>query len=280
MNTWADTLAKFSSVIRTGAEFTPGMVTCPHYPEICGVEVYRNNYRGNLHDTLAGAYPVLRQLVGDSFFRILAKRYIERYPSRSGNLHHYGSGMAEFLTQFESTQHLVYLPDMARLEWAYHRAYFAEDVPPFDVTRLASIAPESYAELHWRLHPSCALFTSNFPVAAIWQTHQGAVPADFHIDPNSGGDNLLVYRNSVKVEIVSVKPASLHWLQQLQKNIAMGRATEATLSVYVDFDLAVELRHRLVQGVLIDFNVPLPNPLPLAEGSWREGDFAMANLKE
>ena len=44
-----------------------------------------------------------------------------------------------------NTQHLAYLPDVARLEWAYHRAYFADDVPSFDLTRLANIAPDSYA---------------------------------------------------------------------------------------------------------------------------------------
>jgi hypothetical protein len=255
MNTWADTLAQFSTVIRMGDEFGQDAISCPNYPVSCGVEVYRNNYRGNLHDTLAGAYPVMRQLVGEEFFRLLARRFIERYPSRSGNLHCYGSEMVEFLMHFESTQHLVYLPDMARLEWAYHSAYFADDVAPFDVSRLAGIAPESYAGLHWRLHPGCALLNSPFPVGAIWQAHQGAVPEDFQIDLNIGGDNLLVYRTSLGVEIICIEIASLHWLQQLQQNISMGAATDTTLSAYPDFDLATTLRHWLAQGVLIDFAI-------------------------
>jgi len=59
----------------------------PHYSADTALEVYRNNYRGNLHDALAGAYPVIRQLVGDEFFRYMARKFIEQYPSRSGNLH-------------------------------------------------------------------------------------------------------------------------------------------------------------------------------------------------
>jgi hypothetical protein len=255
MNTWADTLAQFSSAIRTGAAFSPGAVNCPHYPAARGVEVYRNNYRGNLLDTLMGAYPVIRHLVGEDFFRVLAKRYIEEYPSRSGNLHRYGMEMAEFLMHFENTQHLAYLPDMARLEWAYHCAYFADDEAPFDVTRLESIAPDSYAGLHWQLHPSCALLNSSFPVAAIWQAHQGAVPDDFHINLNGSGDNLLVYRHDLNVEMVSIAAASLHWLQQIKQDVPMGVATETTLSVHADFDLATTLRHWLTQGVLIDFAI-------------------------
>ncbi len=256
MTTWADTLAQFSAVIRTGAEFAPGAVSCPRYPAARGVEVYRNNYRGNLHDTLAGAYPVIRLLVGENFFRLLAKQYIERHPSRSGNLHRYGSGMTEFLSHFEKTQHLVYLPDMARLEWAYHHAYFAEDVPLFDLNRLATVAAGAYPDLRWRLHPSCTLLTSAYPIAAIWHAHQDGAPTDFHIDLNSGGDSLLVVRNVLQVEIVSIAPASHHCLVQLQQGIQMGAATEATRSAYPDFDLAATLRQWLAQGVLYDFDIP------------------------
>jgi hypothetical protein len=256
MNNWADTLARFSSVIRTGAEFEHDAILSPNYPVQRGVEVYRNNYRGNLHDTLAGAYPVLRQLVGEEFFRLLAKRFIELHPSRSGNLHRYGSEMAEFLTHFENTLHLSYLPDMARLEWVYHRAYFADDAPRFDLTRLASVPPESYAGLHWQLHPSCTLLATAYPVAAIWQAHQGAANTDFNIDLDSGGDSLLVYRNDLSVDIVRIAPASLHWLEQLQQDIGMGSATETTLAVFPDFDLGTALQHWLAQGVLIDFDIP------------------------
>jgi hypothetical protein len=220
-----------------------------------GVEVYRNNYRGNLHDTLAGAYPVLRRLVGDEFFRLLAKQFIEQHPSRSGNLHRYGCEMAEFLAHFKNTQHLVYLPDLARLEWAYHQAYFAADVPPFDLASLANVSPESYAQLQWRLHPSCTLVTSAYPVAEIWQAHQPSAATDFRIDITNGDDSLLVYRHLLNVDIVRMTPASLHWLAQLQHNVTLDEATEATLSAYPDFDLATTLRHWLAQGVLIGFRL-------------------------
>jgi hypothetical protein len=255
METWADILAQFSAVIRNGAEFTPGVMSCPHYSATRGIEVYRNNYRGNLHDTLASAYPVIRKLVAEEFFRFLTRRYIERYPSRSGNLHCYGSEMAEFLTCFENTQHLAYLPDMAQLEWAYHHAYFAKDAPAFDINRLAMVAPEAYAGLYWRLHPSCVLLTSAYPVAAIWHAHQGESLDDFHIDLDSGVDVLLVYRNGLRVDITRIASDGQHWLTQLQSGITMGAATDATLSAYPHFDLTTTLRHWITHGVLIDFNL-------------------------
>jgi hypothetical protein len=254
MSHWKETIAQFSAVIRRGAEFEADAIYCPNYPAQRGVEVYRNNYRGNLHDTLASAYPVIRQLVGDEFFRLLARHFIEQHPSRSGNLHRYGSELSEFLMHFENTQHLAYLPDMARLEWAYHCAYFADDVPQFDLNRLANVAPESYAQLRWILHPGCHLLVTQFPVAAIWQAHQDSASADFHIDLTRGGEHLLVHRINLSIEIVHIAPASLHWLALLQRDTRMGAATEATLAVYPDFELATTLRHWLAQGVLVDFD--------------------------
>jgi hypothetical protein len=251
MTIWADTLARFSAVIRTGAEFEADAIACPHYPAARGVDVYRNNYRGNLHDALAGAYPVVRQLVGEEFFRFLAKRFIAGQPSRSGDLHRYGGELADFLTRFENTQHLPYLPDMARLEWACHCAYFAPDAAPFDLARLACIRPESYAGLRWRLHPGCTLLVTGFPVAAIWQAHQD--DADFRIDLDRGGEHLLVHRKDLRPDIAGIAPAELHWLAQLQQDIAMGAATEATLAAHPDFDVAAVLRRWLAQGVLVDF---------------------------
>ncbi len=251
MTHWTETLAQFSAAIRSGVNM-PGLAAT-RYPLERGIEVYRNNYRGNLHDALAGAYPVIRQLAGDEFFRLLAKHYIAQHASRSGNLHHYGDGMASFLTDFEPARQLAYLPDMARLEWAYHRAYLADDSVPFELNRLAAIPPEHYGELVWRLHPSCSLLTTAYPVAAIWQAHQEGEPENFNIAMDSGGVCLLVFRHGLSTEIVSIAPSSLYWLEQLQRGVAMGEATEATLYAHQDFDLGTTLHHWLTQGVLIDF---------------------------
>ncbi|MDX8386089.1 MAG: DNA-binding domain-containing protein [Gallionella sp.] len=255
MTDWSETLKEFSAAIRTGADMPSDVLADTGYPAERGIEVYRNNYRGNLHDTLAAVYPVVRQLVGDEFFRMMAKKFIEGHPSRSGNLHDYGSELAEFLEHFEPTTQLAYLPGMASLEWAYHRAYLADDAPDFDVERLATLAPESYAELRWQLHPSCSLLVTDHPTAAIWQAHQEGASDDFNIDIESGGDRLLVFRNQLITEIISIEAGSLHWLVQLQQGIPMGKATEATLAVYSGFDLTTTLRHWLAQGVLINFNI-------------------------
>ena len=255
MSHWAETLTQFSAVIRTGAEFTPGEINCLHYPPERGVEVYRNNYRGNLHDTLAGAYPVIEQLVGKDFFRLLARRYIEQHPSRSGNLHHYGAEMAAFIAAFEPAQGLPYLHDVAALEWVCHRTYFADDVATLDIAKLAQVPPGQYADLILHTHPACHLVCSRYPVASIWHAHQPGAPDNFHIDLEIGAYNALVYRKGDAVIVSELLPADAAWLKGIQAALPLGEITASMLEQHPDFDLQAGLINLIAQGMLSDFNL-------------------------
>jgi hypothetical protein len=235
-----------------------------NYSVDVAVEVYRNNYRGNLHDALAGAYPVIEQLVGRDFFRHITRQFITKHTSRSGNLHHYGAEMADFVATFEPAQGLVYLPDVAALEWACHCAYFADDGIAPDIgqtfiAKLAQIPPGQYPDLILYAHPSCHLVRSSYPVASIWHAHQPGALSDFHIDLDSGFSNALVSRNDDVVMVNELSPADADWLHGILSGTPLGEATAATLQRYPDFDLQATLLSLVAQGVLIDFNLS-PRP--------------------
>jgi len=249
-------LTDLASAIVLGTEPTSVISTeYKNYSSKIAIEVYRNNYRGNLHDALAGAYPVIMQLVGGDFFRHLARNYIAQFPSRSGNLHQYGGEMAEFLSIFEPAQDLVYLPDVATLEWACHRSYFAEDAELLDITRLAQVPPEQYANLILHVHPSCHLILSRYPVATIWHAHQPGSDKDFHIDLDKGPCNALVIRNNDQVSVNELSSAEAEWMQSILSGNALGIATAGTLERFPDFNLQTALAKLVKQGVLSDFSV-------------------------
>ena len=151
MTDWIEKIACFSAAIRDESVVTTGIAGGLHYPTERGLAVYRNNYRGNLHDTLAAAYPVVLQLVGADFFRYMACQFIEATPSRSGNLTGYGASLGDFIADFSPAKELPYLADVARLEWCYHCAFFADDATPLDVARLSNVSPENYENLRWKL---------------------------------------------------------------------------------------------------------------------------------
>ena len=253
MSALNSTLSDLARAIVQGEEPSREITTgCANYSVAVAIEVYRNNYRGNLHDALTGAYPVILQLVGPDFFRLLARKYIGQHPSVNGNLHSYGERMAEFVASFEPAQGLVYLADVAALEWACHRAYFAEDAEPFDIDTLAQVPPELHGELMLRIHPSCHIISSCYPVAAIWQAHQKDSDCEFHIDLASGSCNALVSRKNNIIFVDELSDADALWLQNIMTGDSLGSATNAVLGKCPDFDLQTLLHILLQQGLLVD----------------------------
>ena len=251
-----DDLNDFALAIVQGKEPSPQIATAyRNYPAAVALEIYRNNYRGNLHDALAGAYPVVRQLVGDDFFRFLTRKFIAHYPSRSANLHHYGAELAAFLTTFAPAQELVYLADVAVLEWACHVAYFTNDEQILDIAKMALIPHERHADLILRIHPACQVVRSLYPISAIWRAHQPGTGCDFHIDLNSGACIALVSRKDDVVQVAELAEDFAGWLQAIQSGVSMGLATDATLARHPGFDLPAALQMLVAQHILTNFNL-------------------------
>ncbi len=248
-----DDLANLARAIIRGEEPSAQIdASYPNYSAAVAMEVYRNNYRGNLHDALAGAYPVVKQLVGDDFFRFMARKFIEQSPSQSANLHHYGAELANFVATFAPAQELVYLPDVAALEWAYHVAYFVEDEPMLALDRLAQIPPDQYPDLILRIHAACRVLHSRYPVSAIWQAHQAGADNNFNINLDSGPCIVLVSRKEDIVQVGELSEAEADWLQRIQAGNPLGMSTNATLERYPDFDLQAALLKLVAQNILTD----------------------------
>jgi hypothetical protein len=256
MSVLNDDLSDFARAIVRGVEPSPQITAnYQHYSVDFALGVYRNNYRGNLHDTLAGAYPVIEQLVGKDFFRLLTKQFIGQHLSRGGNLHHYGAEMANFIAGFEPAQGLAYLPEVAALEWACHCAYFADDADMLDIGKLAQVPSEQYSELILHTHPACHLVRSRYPLAAIWHAHQPGANSDFRIDLNSGACNALVSRKDDVVTVSELAEADAAWLQGIQGGAQLGTAFAATQERYPDFDLQAALLNLVAHNVLTNFNL-------------------------
>ncbi len=256
MNALRDVLTDLAYGIVRGQDIPSDMLAeNQNYSAQTAIDIYRNNYRGNLHDTLAGAYPVIAQLVGEGFFRLMTREFIAKNLSRSGNLHHYGEQMPGFIEGFKPAQGLPYLSDVAKLEWDCHRAYFADDAAPFDIGKLAQISPEQYANLTLHIHPACQVVCSRYPVSAIWHAHQSDLPDDFSIDLASGASIVLVYRGDGVVLVNDISEADAKWIQGIQAGATLGNVTDETLHEFPDFDLQAALVNLIALGVLTDITL-------------------------
>lgn len=201
--------------------------------------IYRGNAFGNWLGALAGAYPVARRIVGDGFFEALARRYARAHPSASGDLNEYGASLAQFIEADADARDLPYLPDVARLEWLAHRAYFAADPARFDLSRPTQVRPA----------PACGLLASDWPVASIWLAHQEGGRPEL-VDLAAGPERALVHRPDWRVEVTALRPGDFRFLECLQAGEPLGAALEAAVAEDAAFVPHLALSTWVHAGVL------------------------------
>ncbi|HZX27112.1 MAG TPA: DUF692 family protein [Telluria sp.] len=211
--------------------------------------LYRGNQTANWDKVLSAAYPVLRQLVGAEFFTALARAYGHAYPSDSPDLNRFGAHFADFLAGFEHVAAYPYFPDVARLEWALHRAYYAPAAVPLDPATLAGLSPDEFEALPVRLHPSCALLASDYAVGPLWQAHQPDSEVPFP-DPLAAPGHVLACRPRWKPECLPIGAAAHAALQTLAAGGTLGGALDAAFDRDPDFDVAAHLQQWLALSLL------------------------------
>lgn len=138
-------------------------------------DVYRNNVAVSLTEALETAFPVVRKLVGNDFFRAMAGVYLRAHPPTSPVMMFYGAEMPAFLAGFGPAQSVPYLPDVARLELALRHSYHAADSAPVAPDALGQIEPDDLPGVVFGFAPSVHLIPSTYPLHSIWwaNTHGG-----------------------------------------------------------------------------------------------------------
>lgn len=220
------------------------------------VAVYRGNVFANARKALAAAYPIIEKLVGSEFFDGLAREYSRRSPSIAGDLNEYGQAFPEFLDTFPHVQDLPYLPDVARLEWAIHRAHYAADAVPLDLDRLAGLAPEDQGALRLRLHPACGLLTSQWPLARIWEVHRDDFTGDPRVVFDSATHHCLVHRPQWRVMVGALDAGALAFLACVQAGRSLEDCVARALAEDASFDLGPALAEWIGAAVIVDFESP------------------------
>lgn len=211
------------------------------------LQIYRNNSLISLTEALKATYPVIYRLVGDGFFRRAAAVFIKTSPPREPRLCTYGAAFSTFLAQYAPAGALVYLPDMARLEWALNAAWHAPDAPALTPAELAA-ANESMTPLH--LHPACHLLEAPWPIERIWRAHQAADDIEHEIDLDQGGCRLLIYRQQFDVALATLSSGEFAMLSRFADGADLKSAVTDALAADPSFDVAAALAAVLTRGSL------------------------------
>jgi hypothetical protein len=222
----------------------------PPETALARLSVYRGNVVGACTKALAGAYPIVAKIVGESFFEGLAREYMRRFPSTSGDLNEFGAQLGRFVARFEHTRDLPYLPDVARMEWLAHRAYYARDAVAPDPVRLASALEREDGALRLGFAPACALLASPWPLTRIWEVHQEDYQGEFSVDLEAGPERILIYRPQFRVLVGTLSTGSYRFLERCRAGATVGAALDAALVAEPGFDLGAGLAVWLGAGVI------------------------------
>ena len=214
------------------------------------LDVHRNNIRGSLSAALAESFPAVRRLVDERFFDYAAQTFIGARPPESPCLHEYGAAFPDFLAEFPPCRDLVYLPDVARLEWLLHSAAFAAEAPSLAAAALASVPADRTPALKLRLHPSLGLIDSQWPIERIWEANRPGSESEPAIDLSAGGVRLEIARRGGSVMLRSLEAPTFAFRRALLGGSTLETAATAALDLDPGFDLAAELA-ALFRGELV-----------------------------
>ena len=215
--------------------------------------IYRANVTGAATKALGAAYPVIQQVVGDAFFEGLARAHQRLVPSTSGDLYDYGAAFAGFVAEFPHTQSLPYLPDLARLEWAVHHAYGAEDAPAWDRQALSQVEPSQQAAVRFGWAAGTAVVESSCPIARIWLIHQPGFDGEFSVDW-SIRESALVAREGLRVVVRALGAGDAAFIASSLARAALGPSAEKALAADPGFDLGHLLGRLVASNVICGFN--------------------------
>lgn len=202
--------------------------------------VYRNNVCVGLVDALAERFPVCRRLVGDEFFRAMARRYVRNFLPRTPMLFEYGDDFPTFVASFEPARELPYLSDVARLEYAIGQAYHAENAAPLTMDAIRALHLDRLEEATATLHPSTHVVASQFPIVSIWRRHmsdENTTPLELDRD-----EEALVVRPELAVVVALLPAGGSAFVRALQAGGTFEQAVTAAIGIAAGFDLTTCLQ--------------------------------------
>ncbi|HZD54331.1 MAG TPA: DNA-binding domain-containing protein [Woeseiaceae bacterium] len=203
--------------------------------------VHRNNVYSQLMGALGDAYPAVRRLIGEGFFRFMAAEYLQAYPPRSAMLSDHGKCLPGFLEGFEPARTVPYLPDVARLEQLYLESYHAAETGPIPQSAFKKYLSEVVVRPPLRLHPSARLMTSPFPISRIWEMNVQPTPVVGRQRVPEGAEYLLIVRPEAAVEVRRIARGAHAALAAIERGRPVSEAMAAGAAVDPDLDIGRDL---------------------------------------
>ncbi|MBT9553648.1 MAG: putative DNA-binding domain-containing protein [Hydrogenophaga sp.] len=235
-----------------------------------GLAAYQANGHALAERSLLAAYPVIAALIGGDNFALLARDLWHHHPPRCGDLAQWGDALPGFLQTNEQLADAPYLSDVARAEWALHRAAGAANAEP-DLPSFARLGQEDPQGLALTLAPGTTVIASPYPVASLITAHLFETPPLAEAAQrlrNGQGEHALVWRQGLRPRIAGIAPAAAALVQTLLSGFDLPQSLD-TACAHADpdavsdvFDFSAWLTAAVTDGLVIGVHQMPPTPSP------------------
>lgn len=221
------------------------------------ISIYRGSILGGITEALTAIYPVCVKLVGETYFTHMVAGYLTQYASGSPDLGNYGEHLPQYIADFTPAKELFYMPDVARLEWYWHKAFNAEESDnaraiQYSIADLATLTEEQQAHIQFCLTPSAFVMQSNYPVHQIWQVNQENFQGDQTVNLDEGGVQLVIWRSpDYGMRIDLLNEMEYQFLSALDQQKTFGEIAQLACGEFIN-----DLLPKFIQmGLTAGFNL-------------------------
>ncbi len=246
-----ETQRAFAEAVTEGWPQAVVTMIAPEASALRSVALYRRLIRNNYVQVLKITYPVLHRFVGEQYFGIVARGYIRRHPSTSGDLFTYGRHLSVFLHELQVSSLLV---ELARLEWACHEIHQAADSTPVSQEHIQAIASVDSSRVTVRFHEATRLLSFPIPVHRVWLALQPDAPADKVVDLPLPEEetSVVVTRVCGKVQVTPLAKPDYLMLEALSQGADLASVEWIAIESDLEFDFqrlwATVLNLSLISG--------------------------------
>lgn len=214
--------------------------------------VYRNGYLKTCTDSLKASYPVVCAMVGEDYFRGLARAYVEENPPTTGTLVGYGSDFAAFLRARPDAQDLPYLADSAAIDAAWLASFFAADGMPLSATDVEQMGARGVdvATVGVVLTPPTQRIELRHQIADVWAEIRDRGRLDHKVSVEAKDNQVMLWRLQGQIHIRQLDVGEAAFLAAVEQGTTLAAAADAAFVVDPEFDLAATFAALLQNAVL------------------------------
>ena len=209
-------------------------------------QVYQNNIIVSLIEALSDIFPLCVKLVGEDFFRAMAREYVRQHPPQTPIIREYGASFADFIETFEPAKQVGFLAPMASLEYQVLQLTHAEENTPLNHQAIATFFEQTDQpeKMLIEITNNIQLLHAPFALGSLYLACQQDAPLE-SLELNES-EYLLIHKSFIyaKLNVISFEEAS--FIKALQSALPLAQAIPES----DNFDLGQTLA-KLIEWQLI-----------------------------